>query len=198
VSTELEVLNRKSGELLDVSGAPTDHLVAFLTDTEEVRQQITDAEAIVHSEIVGRMDRAGTWTHRVRLDSEIEYEISAPSPEAGTTAHDPAKLEEELAALIERGVIEDVAAAKALKRTATVTVRVPIGVSLEEGERGLRKALGESDLIESVSSSRSVVQAGINALAKIRGTKAALERATTRREPPRRRVRLKIKTKDKR
>lgn len=105
-----EVLDRSSGELIDVREASTDRLARFLDEAAELVSLVNEARAQVDREVLRRMDEEATWTARVG-----SFELRAPSPEAGMTYYDAEGLEEALDDLVERGLVSEQAAAAALE-----------------------------------------------------------------------------------
>jgi len=105
-----EVLDRSSGELIDVREAPTDRLARFLDEAAELVSLIGEARAQVDREVLRRMDEEATWTARAG-----DFELRAPSPEAGMAYYDEQALEEVLDGLVERGLVSEPAAAAALE-----------------------------------------------------------------------------------
>jgi len=186
----LSVLDRVTGERLAVRDADTETLAAFMVHQQQLRGELADAEAIVNSALLERLDRGAVWTVRVGDPQTLQYELSAPSPTAGTDSYPPDALETELRALIERGTITPDAAGKALKRQITLVLDVPLNLSLKETAEGLKRivlSLGENVLpVVKVNYTASAVKAGIVALRKVSGTTAALDRAKVTATPSRR------------
>jgi hypothetical protein len=195
MSTELApatptVLDRVTGELLAVRDANTETLAAFMVHQQQLRGELADAEAIVNNALLERLDRGAVWTVRVGDPTTLQYELSAPSPTAGTDSYPPDALETELRALVERGTITPHAAGKALKRQVTLVLDVPLNLPLKETAEGLKRvtiSLGENVLpVVKVDYAASAVKAGIAALRKVSGTVAALDRTKVTATPSRR------------
>jgi hypothetical protein len=192
--------NPATGEVLDLTGAETVDLAAAMTGLADLRADLRTYEQAIEREILRRLDRDATWTLRVgEPTADRQFEITAPSPTAGTEGFDARTLQAELEQLIERGTITEQAAAGALARTLTVTVEVPFGHDLD----ALAKAAGGVEAIAGVpvrnakaSASLSAVKAGINKLRKVDGTGRALNRAGVRTDAPSRRPRVKSVWKD--
>lgn len=185
----LAVLDRTTGEVLEVNAAETDQLVGFVVNLDELRAGLAEAEQIVLDEMLERLDRSGNWTHRVATANGRHYEIKAPSPEAGTTGYDPLVLERELDDLVDAREIDRRAAEAALERTVTITYRLPWGTSYEDLLADLRTLPipGEASALE-----RKPRPAGINALVKIGGkAKRAAARARVRTPAPKRKPKVK-------
>ncbi len=110
-----QVLDRSSGELIDLREASTDRLARFLDEAAELVSLVGEARAQAEREVLRRMDEEATWTARVG-----DFELRAPSPEAGMTYWDEEALEEVLDDLVERGLVSEQAAAAALEVETTV------------------------------------------------------------------------------
>ena len=100
-----EVLDRSSGELIDLREASTDRLARFLDEAAELVSLVNEAKAQVDREVLRRMDAEASWTARLGA-----FELQAPSPEAGMTYYDEQALEEVLDGLVERGLVSEPAA----------------------------------------------------------------------------------------
>jgi hypothetical protein len=110
-----QVLDRASGELLDVHEAPTERLAQFLEDAAELASQLGEAKSAVEREVLRRMDAEASWTAVAG-----EFELQAPSPEAGMTYYEADALHTTLVDLGRRGLIGRQAAYAALKTDITV------------------------------------------------------------------------------
>jgi hypothetical protein len=182
-TTDLTVIDRHTGEIIDVEKADTERLAAFDAGVADLISELQEARGIVSSELVRRLDRSANWTLRVGdPKGDVQYEITAPSPRAGTTTYPPLDLERELRQLVERKVIDEAAAAGALERTVTLTLDVPLAADLDGVVRSLQRPDVTFDLdgatcklIKADGGRKSRVQ-GINRLAKVPGTAAALDR----------------------
>lgn len=194
-STELVVHNPATGEVIDLRSADTEQLASVLDGVADMTGRLRDFAAIIDAELLDRLDRGAKWTLRVGDPaSGHQFEIKAPSPDAGTEAYDTEQLEAELSTLIADGVIAEPAAEGALERTVTLTVRVPFGHELA----ALVKALSGVDAIAGVpceptgvTSARKVALRGVHALRKVPGTGEALDRAKVDPPAPPRRVKVK-------
>ena len=188
MSTELQlhettVIDRLSGEVIAVAEASTEQLAEFVTNQRQVRDQLSDAEAAVSAELVSRLDRSACWTLRVGDPEVAQWEITAPSPTAGTETYPPDLLVAELAKLIAAGTITTGAASKACKRQLVLTLEVPWSAEPQE----LADALKDSETVIEIAGVRvktlgaepvvKTVTAGINALRKVPGTEDALDAA---------------------
>lgn len=179
--TTRQVVNPRTGELIDLDTAETVELASCMTDLQEVREQLKEIESSVSDALIERMDKAAQWTVRVGDPTDKQWEIKASSPTAGTETYPPDLLERELHALVARDTITETAAGKALKRQAVVTLDVPLGLDLKETTDGLRQLSFDLEgvplPVAGVDSRQATVMAGINALRKVSGTGAALDRA---------------------
>lgn len=199
-STALTVLDRSTGEVIDVGASTDAELAVFIDNLSELRAELAEAEAIVSGELLARLDRSASWTRRVRV-GDREFEIKAPSPDAGTEAYDASLLERELRKLVERRTIDEDGAVQALDRTLTLTVRVPLGVELDQLVEAIKyepePKLGDQPVaVVSVAASRSVKLGGVAKLRKVDGTGAALDRAKMTKPAPARRAKVTQKTKE--
>src|SRR5580693_8600555 len=126
-SVDLTVLDRVTGELLDVQTATTESLAAYIDNLGELRSQLSEHEEIVQRELRDRMDHEAATKLRVG-----DWQLEVPGANAGTQAYSPSVLEEVLQALIMAGTISEAAVAKALKQTVTVTFTVPFAIELQD------------------------------------------------------------------
>lgn len=184
----LEVLDRKSGELIDVKKAHLPRLAQFFVNLDELRAQLTDAEEVVQAEVLGRLDRSGKWTEHVSTGEGYLVDLKAPSPAAGTVAYDVDTLEKTLQQLVDDVVIDRQAAERALERTVTVTFAIPWGEQLDDV---VEKAKQDERVVD-VLTSRKAVKGGISAIEKLGPAVIdALEAARRRVPQGRRRVSFK-------
>jgi hypothetical protein len=193
-----EVVDFKTGEIVPLD-ASTERLAEYMSNLDEVRTALAEAAGAVSDELVARMDREASWTLRVGDPKEgRQWEIKGSSPTAGTETYPPDLLEVELLALVERGTITAEAAGKALRRQVTLTLDVPLNLPLKgvaEGLAQIKLTLGENELpIAKADHSAGAIAAGINALRKVAGTGAALDRAKVPGSPGPRRAKVTLKT----
>lgn len=187
--TAIEVVDRVSGEIIDVRTADTAILATFCHNLDQLRADLAEAEAIVHQEIVSRLDKSGEWTRRVSIEGvDGVVKITAPSPTAGTTHVLTDVLEQELDQLVEADVIDRAAAAKALERVVTVTFKV-------ETNEAMDKIVDEAQKDERVVKAepeKKAVAGGMKQIAKIspkvdraikRATKKVPAKARSTRKP---------------
>jgi hypothetical protein len=192
-STELTVLDRATGELVDVRGETTERLASYIDDLGELRAQLAEGEAVVNDELLQRLDRDAAWTQRIG-----DFELKAPSPTAGTESYDAEVLEGELRILIANETISEEAAGAACRRQLTLCLEVPWDADPGDLADRVQQALaievgGHQVRVLSASGSVVPVSAGIAKLRKL-GVGKALDRA--REEPvtpPRRRVKVAYK-----
>lgn len=196
---ELTIIDYVSGELIDPKTATSEALAQYVTNVQAIREDLAAAEKVVSDELVARMDRDAKWTLHVGDPKVQVWEITAPSPTAGTEVYPPDMLETELRQLVERGTITVDAADAALKRIVTVKLGVPLSASLSETAQHVKQMMsfhaGDVTLkVLGADHSATAVKAGINALGKVPGTGAALARAKRTDPGGARRARVKIKT----
>lgn len=195
----LEVVDRLTGEVVDVREAAPEELGAFCENAAQLRGELADAEAVVSAELVRRLDRRGEWTWRVGdPKADVQYEIKAPSPTAGTTTVDRDRLRDELRRLLEEDAIEPELAEAALKRTVTIVATVPTDADLEE----LAKRLGSLEAIAGVQvravkvdTSEAADVAGVNRLKKA-GHAEVVDDITVATTPPSRKAKVTPKRRD--
>jgi hypothetical protein len=180
-TSDLTVCDRLTGEALDVNTATTGRLARFLANLATLRAELADVESIVNTALVGRLDADLTWTQTLE-DDGIAFKVTAPSPDAGSIDHLPDVLEAELRKLVARKVITAEGAGVALQRRLTVEVEVPLDADLaalatkvEQSEQ--TEIGGVAVAIVKVKHDRKAMKSGINKLAKLDGTNAALGRA---------------------
>jgi hypothetical protein len=202
-STALTVLDRSTGELVDVREASTERLAVFDQTVDELIAELNDGRAVVSEELVRRLDRDASWTQRVpdpRAPDAAQFEITAPSPQAGSTTYPEADLEAELKGLIARGTISEDGATQALERTVELKLRIPWSADPD----AMIDALKRAEEITVAGVAVKVVKAeakcktrlpGVAKLLKVPGTAAALARARRTDPVTNRRARVTVKTK---
>lgn len=192
-STDVAILDRMHGEIVDVKDATTERLAQAVSNMQELRRDLAEEERIISDELLNRLDREARWTISVGdpRDGRV-WVIKAPSPDAGTTIYPPDALEHELRELVNRRTITADAAASALKRTVTIELDVPLSLTmpLADVARELKELTikGPEDVDLTVARTdyaRKSVDGGIKKLAKVPGTGAALARAAQTVEPAR-------------
>ncbi len=87
--------------LTDLTAAELEQLAAFTENAEHLAAIAREAKGTVSDELLRRMDRKGRWTVR-----EGEFEVKAPSPQAGTVVYDSEKLLNALIRLAGTSVID--------------------------------------------------------------------------------------------
>jgi hypothetical protein len=190
-----DVIDLKTGEVVDLVSAPTERVAELATNMADVRAQIGEVEQAISMELVTRLDRSATWTLRVGDPTRAQWEITAPSPAAGTEAYPPDALVAALDDLLAGGVITVQAASKACKRQVVLTVDVSWGADPDELAGTLKAATGVDiagvpvDVVKAEPSTRPVAT-GIAALRKIPGTAALLDEAKVTQPPPPRRAKV--------
>lgn len=204
---QLAVIDRASGELLDLdkigtqlAEAEAERVAAFVIAMQGVRELIADAEQVALGELLHRLDKRGEWTLRLgNPEGTVQYEVTAPSPTAGTTGVSIPVLREGLLALLAEDVIDRELAESALVRTVTFKASVPTDCDLEKlRERllGISTMAGIPLANVEVVTSETATLGGIAKLKKIGRQAAELYEAclTTVPAPPRR-AKVKAKTK---
>jgi hypothetical protein len=175
--------------------APMADLVCFATRAALLASVVREADNAVRYELPLRLDKGGCWTNR-----DHGALVESPSPEAGTRAYDSALLHEALARLVDDGIIEPEAAAKALE-----VVPAPASVSYDDLRLILAGLDGELDqpgyleLRESVAALIAFEPeprlqqrpGGIKALLKLKAARPAIEACEVQLTPPRRRATVK-------
>ena len=91
------VLDRTTGELIDLAEVSTDRLGAFLASTRELESELRAAKAEVSREVHRRMDAEAKWTVRAG-----PYKLSGQSPDR--SEYDGEELARALRRLVRRGV----------------------------------------------------------------------------------------------
>jgi hypothetical protein len=187
-SRELIVPDPVSGEAIDLAQLATDQVIEFHQRAGDLIGTIVDVVATAEGELIGRLDRAATWTHRTPILDGRQVEISAPSPDAGTTYHRGDELRDALQKLVDAGVLDPAARDAAVKRTLTVIVEgdTPEAQRLAKYASKLVGAKVDVDL--------KPVKAGIAKLRKtgIPEVLAAVDETERTNEPPQRRLKVKV------
>lgn len=178
------VLVPGTGEAVDLKGDPPERLAAAADAIAEMRSELNEVEAALKIELVNRLDRTGKWTQRWR-QGDVEYEVKAPSPDAGTTSYDTAQLRDRLRAHIQEADIDPDAADAALEQTIVVTFRLSLHEDanpekLADTIRGAQsiEIAGTPVLVADAQASTKARVAGMNALAKIPACKDTVEAVT--------------------
>lgn len=101
------IVNPLAGTVVPLASA-TDEIAEAMDALQELERQANEARKLAGAELLKRMDRRGRWTAQVG-----GFEITAPSPSAGTESYpDPKGLREDLLALarddiIDRDLVDD-------------------------------------------------------------------------------------------
>jgi hypothetical protein len=199
LSSELTVVDRTTGELLDLRAASVERLARYMTDLQDLWRELSQLEEAVSDELVRRCDQGALWTLRVN-DPETghQYEVKTQSPAAGAGTYRPDELQHQLNGLVADGTLNTGGAEGALKRTVTVEFAVPWG----HDPVLLADALKEAESIQisgvevhvvKAKGERTPVAAGIAKLRKIPGVAEALDLALQLVEAPRRRAKVTLK-----
>jgi hypothetical protein len=195
LTEKVNVVDRLTGEIIDVQKAPTEVLAGFVTNLQALRKELADAESLVSDELVDRLDRNVSWTLRVS-SKDGAWEIKAPSPTAGTTVYPEDMLETALEDLVDDGMITPEAAAKALHRRIVLELGVPWDADPREMARKVKEAIsidvaGIQVNVERSEARITPVASSINALRKVPGTIDALDKAQREQPPTKRRATVK-------
>lgn len=195
---ELTVIDRQTGEIVALKDATMEALAAYMTELRAVREQQAEVESQISDELCKRLDQSACWTQHVRGSDGEVWEIKAPSPTAGTDAYPPERLEPELQALVEDGIINEGAATGALRRTVSLEIGLPWSADPQVVADALRNAVrveiaGFEVQVLAAAPVRKTVASGIAKLRKIAGTQEALDRALIKMDAPKRRVKVTVK-----
>jgi hypothetical protein len=186
------VVNPSTGEIINLHDASTERLAQAVADLRELRTALAEFEGTISDAMVARLDADARWTQRFG-----PYEISAPSPTAGSETYPPDMLETQLGLLIANRTITPEAASGACKRQLVLTLEVPWGVdihALAGNAKGVRFHIAGSDVhVSKAEAVLKAVAAGIAALRKVPGTRNALDAARVEGAPPARRVKITAK-----
>jgi hypothetical protein len=199
LSSELTVLDRTTGELLDLRTASVGRLARYMVDLAENWRELAALEGAVSDALVERCDQAASWTVRVDDPQTGEqFEVKTASPTAGTEMYIPDALEDELLELIGEGILNVAAASGALKRVLRAEFTVPwdadpllLATTLKDA-KSIHIA-GVEVRVTRATCERTPVMAGIAKLRKVPGASEALDRAMQRVDPPRRRAKVTLK-----
>lgn len=184
-TTEIVLYNPASGELLRlaVETAEDEQLADVLEATiPELIGQLREAKEIVAREVLARLDRSGRWTRRVGDPKNVQWEITSPSPAAGTETVDVDVLSDVIDEALDERIIDQSAAGAALVRTVQVTFLVS---SEDEVEQILATAQ-QDDRVIRADPHRRVANAGVRALEKIPGMRERVALAKRPCDPPKR------------
>lgn len=199
----VEILDRVAGELVDIKTAQATRLAELVDSLKTMQQTLADEIAMVSSEFVRRMDRAGEYTlHVTTPDRRRQWTVTAPSKTVGTSRVDPGLLRAELLELAtaddgeEPAIDADLARAALRRRVSietTVNVTADLDALVSTLEQGLHEIAGVPVYDVKVRTSEDVVVAGVNRLERA-GHAGAVARATVPVVPPPRRASVKLKS----
>lgn len=202
---DVRLLDVQTGQLVeidDITTAETDELARVLDETVAgATAALGEIREAVEQELVARLDRRRKWTLRVGDPAAgVQWEISAPSPTAGTTTYDLDELRRSLKNLVHMDEIDEEAAAAALERTLTVTLRLGLFADLDalaEKVRGIGAIAGVPVLGVDAKPAETPRAAGIAAIEKGGDLAASLiADAKHTGAPGRRRPKIKAKRKE--
>lgn len=184
-TTEVVLYNPASGEVLTVAveTADDEQLADVLEATiPDIAEQLKDAKETVGREVLARLDRSGRWTRRVGNPKNVQWEISAPSPVAGTETVDVDVLSDVIDEALDERIIDQSAAGAALVRTVHVTFLVGSDAEAKE----IIDTAQQDDRIIRAEASRRVSAAGVRALEKIPAMRDRVALAKRPCDPPKR------------
>jgi hypothetical protein len=195
-----EIFHPFTGELLDLSSMTLEHLAHLSRDMQAYREQITEFEEALSDALLAHLDASAEWTQRVGSPTdEVQLEIKAPSPAAGTEGYLEDVLEGKLQTLVGAETITPSAASKACKRQLVLTLGVPWDANLQDlaetvkdPEAVIQIAGVRVDVVKADASVKYAT-AGINALRKVPGTAEALDAAKVDKPAPPRKARVTVK-----
>lgn len=194
-----QVAHPVTGELLSLAEESLEQLAVIVVGLQEHRARVADFERDVNEVMVAHLDRAASWTVRVGDPrGERQFEIKAPSPEAGQAVYPVDELVPALKALIAADAITPEAASKACGRQLTLSLAVPWDADLDELAETVKGAIGIqiAGVEVDVAAATPVVkplQVGIKALCKIPGVAKKLDEVKVTPEQGPRRATVKVK-----
>lgn len=192
----VEVLDRVQGELVNIRTANEARLAALVESLRDLQTMLGDEIALIGSEILGRLDKEGSYTLHVG-DSTHRWKISAPSKDAKTSRVDATLLRAQLMPLVEyEPVISDALARAALRRRVSIDATVNVTTDLLELVATLEQmtAIGKVPVFDvKVSTSEDVLAAGCAKL-KRAGHGVVVAAATVEGTPPARKVKIERET----
>ncbi len=177
-----QVVHPVTGELLNLDGESPLGLALLASEAQDYRAALADFERALGDRLLEHLDASAKWTMRVgEPTDDVQFEITAPSPTAGTESYPVDTLETQLRLLIDNRTITPDAASGACKRHLVLTLEVPWGVdvhALAENAKGVRFHIAGSDVaVLKADVALKAVAAGITALRKVPGTANALDAA---------------------
>lgn len=196
-----DVVHPLTGEILDLASESVRDLAERVVDLQEHRQRIGDFDQALSDALLDHLDRSAQWTQRVGdLMAGRQLEIKAPSPSAGTESYPPDALVVALDELTGANLISEDAASKALQRRLVLELDIPWAADPSEMAKAVKDAAGiqvagvDVTVVKAEPVSR-VSAAGVKALRKIPGVGVVLDGALVTQDPPKRRVKVTVKTK---
>jgi hypothetical protein len=196
-----EIVHPVTGEILNLSGESIERLAELTVDLQKDRESIAAFDQALSDALLAHLDRSALWTQRVgEPTDDVQYELKAPSPTAGTESYPPDRLGSALDDLVGADVISEDAASNALQRRLLLELEVPWGANLSEMAKAVKDAIGITVADVDVKVARAEPScrpsaSGIKALRKIPGAVATLDEALVTQDPPKRRVKVTVKTK---
>lgn len=115
--TVAQIMDRRTGEIIDLAHATVEELGTWLDGLREAEQIQRSEKSAVHREIHRRMDADVTWTLR-----SATWKLTGQSPTLVT--YDAEKLHQALAELVEEDLIPQAALEAAVEVKPTYSARV--------------------------------------------------------------------------
>lgn len=189
----LVLMNRSTGEAIDITAATDLQLAEIVDAITALRGTLADEESAISDELLERMDAQGEYTLHVGYPGGRRWKVTAPSKKRGTTRVDTALLLDELRLLVKAEKIAPELARKACKRTVTIVAEVDVLTDLGD----LKGTLSNVDKIAStgvynvkVTTDETVVDAGIKRLERA-GHEDSVASCTLPVAPPKRKASVK-------
>ena len=195
-----EVVHPLTGEILDLASESVEGLAERVVDLQEHRERVGDFDQALSDALLAHLDRSATWTQRVGDPTgERQLEIKAASPSAGTESYPPDALGVALDEMTAADLISETAASNALQRRLVLELGIPWAANPSEMAKAVKDAVGiqvagvDVTVVKAEPVSR-VSAAGVKALRKIPGVGAVLDGVLVTQDPPKRRVKVTVRT----
>ena len=200
----LQVLDVVHGEVITIADVTTEEIERLAQLRAEVIAEgiahLRQLDSDIDRELLARLDRRKRWTLRVGdVADGVQWELTAPSPTAGSVTYDVEQLRTGLRRLLDAGEVDEQAAGEALERTVTIVAQVPLVADLAELQAVLERmnAIGKVPVHNvRVSTAETARAAGVKRLEAGGGAAAELAAAVKRPAPTGRRT-VKVKAKRK-
>ncbi len=181
------------------SALPDVELFGTLAYVDEAITLLKDGRERLSAEVLRRMDRRGRWTLRAGEPTDAaQFEVEADTPQ-GSERYTPDAVDAALHEAISDDRLDEEAGHEALKRTVTLTLRIPFGVDVNQvADRALENAtvqIGDAEFqVLDAKGATQVLVPGVRRLRKIPELDQTLGAAELERLPPNRKVKANIKT----